>query len=222
MDVLAEYNKLKQKKDEAGGFKPLQIYDQMKLYRKANVTTKQYNKKTKKFEWFDSRTNTFFDKAEAQKYIDTEYQASLKKYYLEKFGTETPNEDLKYLKEAVNLEKFKNRKNLSIDRSSSWLHGLRYLGSRKVEGSDQKVFDAEHDQKIAKRNQLLINLKEGTSYAKKDNAELEYKINQSVKNKEDEPINLKDVSATSGYVDMRRKQLEIDKQFNTSSSGVVY
>ena len=222
MDVLAEYNKLKQKKDEAGGFKPLQIYDQMKLYRKANVKTKQYNKETKKFEWFDSRTNTFFDKAEAQKYIDTEYQASLKKYYLEKFGTETPNEDLKYLKEAVNLEKFKNRKNLSIDRSSSWLHGLRYLGSRKVEGSDQKVFDAEHDQKIAKRNQLLINLKEGTSYAKKDNAELEYKINQSVKNKEDEPINLKDVSATSGYVDMRRKQLEIDKQFNTSSSGVVY
>lgn len=222
MDVLAEYNKLKQKKDEAGGFTPLVLQDQMKLYRKANVKTKQYNKETKKFEWFDSRTNTFFDKAEAKKYIDTEYQASLKKYYLEKFGTETPNEDLKYLKEAVNLEKFKNRKNLSIDRSSSWLHGIRHLGSRKVEGSDQKVFDAEHDQKIAKRNQLLINLKEGTSYAKKDNAELEYKINESVKNSEEQPVNLKDVSVLTPYTESARKQLEIDKKFNTSSSGVTY
>ena len=119
MDVLAEYNKLKQKKDEAGGFTPLVLQDQMKLYRKANVKTKQYNEKTKKFEWFDSRTGTFFDKAEAKKYIDTEYEASLKKYYLEKFGTETPNEDLKYLQEAVNLEKFKNRKNLSIDSNAT-------------------------------------------------------------------------------------------------------
>ena len=222
MDVLAEYNKLKQKKDEAGGFTPLVLQDQMKLYRKANVKTKQYNEKTKKFEWFDSRTGTFFDKAEAKKYIDTEYEASLKKYYLEKFGTETPNEDLKYLQEAVNLEKFKNRKNLSIDRSSSWLHGLRHLASRKVEGSDQKVFDAEHDQKINKRNQLLINLKEGTSYAKKDNAELEYKINESVKNKEEQPVNLKDVSVLTPYTESARKQLEIDKRFNTSPSGVTY
>jgi hypothetical protein len=222
MDVLAEYNKLKQKKDEAGGFKPLVLQDQMKLYRKANVTTKQYNKKTKKFDWFDQRTGTFFDKSEAKKYIDTEYQASLKKYYLEKFGTETPNKDLKYLKEAVDLEKFKNRKNLSIDRSSSLLHGFRGLISRKVEGSDQKVFDAEHNKEIDKRNQLLIKSKEGTSYEAKDNAQLEYKIDQSVKNQEAEPINLKDVSATSGYVDMRRKQLEIDKQFNTSRDGVVY
>jgi len=222
MDVLAEYNKLKQKKDEAKGFKPLVLQDQMKLYRKANVTTKQYNKKTKKFDWFDQRTGTFFDKSEAQKYIDTEYQASLKKYYLEKFGTETPNKDLKYLKEAVNLEKFKNRKNLSIERSSSLLHGFRNLISRKVEGSDQKVFDAEHNKEIDRRNQLLIKSKEGTSYERKDNAELEYKINQSVKNKEEQPINLKDVSATSSYVDMRRKQLEIDKQFNTTRDGVVY
>ena len=59
-------------------------------------------------------------------------------------------------------------------------------------------------------------------YEKKENAELEYKINQAVTNKESEPINLKDVSVTSGYVDMRRKQLEIDKRFNTSGSGVVY
>ena len=60
------------------------------------------------------------------------------------------------------------------------------------------------------------------SFFKKDNAQLEYKINQSVKNKEDQPINLKDVNATSGYVDMKKEQLKIDKQFNTSESGVVY
>ena len=70
--------------------------------------------------------------------------------------------------------------------------------------------------------QRLAEAKKGTSYEKKENAELEYKINQAVTNKEEDPINLKDVSATSGYVDMRRKQLEIDKQFNTSGSGVVY
>jgi len=222
MDVFAEYNKLKKKKDDAGGFTPLVLQDQMKLYRKKNVQTKQYNDKTKKFEWFDQRTGTFFDKAEAKKYIDAEYQASLKKYYLEKFGTETPNKDLKYLKEAVNLEKFKNRKNLSIDRSSSLLHGFRKLISRKVEGSDQKVFDAEHDQEIARRSQLLIKSKEGTSYARKDNAELEYKINDSVKNSEGQPVNLKDMSVLTPYAESARKQLEIDKKFNTSPGGVVY
>ena len=61
----------------------------------------------------------------------------------------------------------------------------------------------------------------GFDFVFKDNAELEYKINQSVKNQEEQPINIKDVNATSGYVDMRRKQLEIDKQFNTAD-GVVY
>ena len=76
--------------------------------------------------------------------------------------------------------------------------------------------------RLKKKEQLLINQKEGTSFIQKDNAQLEYKINQAVTNKEEEPINLKDVSATSGYVDMRRKQLEIDKQFNTSGSGVTY
>ena len=242
MDYKVEYAKLLKKVEDAGGGKFIGKYqtnpgfqtketpwyipklqpDTIKLYRKKYVTTKQYNKKTKKFEWFDQRTEDFYDAKETKEHIFSENEKQLKKYYLETFGTETPQKDLKYLQQGINLQKYKNRKNLSIERSSSWLHGIRYLGSRKVEGSDQKVFDAEHNKEIDRRNQLLIKSKEGTSYERKDNAELEYKINQSVKNKEEQPINLKDVSATSSYVDMRRKQLEIDKQFNTTRDGVVY
>ena len=221
MDFQAEYQKLLQKKENAGGFKPLNLKSDIKLYTNEYVTTKQYNKKTKKFEWFDKRTNTFFDRTEAKKYVKSESETKLKKYYLENFGTETPFKDLAYLKEGANLEKYKNRKNLSIDRSSSLLHNFRNLISRKIEGSDQKVFDAKHDNEIKKREQFLIKSKEGTSYFKKDNAELEYKINQSVKNKEEQPINLKDVSANSRYVDMQKEQLRIDKKFNTYD-GVTY
>ena len=42
-----------------------------------------------------------------------------------------------------------------------------------------------------------------------------------VTNQENQPINLKDVSATSGYVDMKKEQLKIDKRFNTYD-GVTY
>ena len=84
------------------------------------------------------------------------------------------------------------------------------------------VFSEANQKRINTLNNEIAEAKKGTSYEKKENAELEYKINQAVTNKEEEPINLKDVSATSGYVDMRRKQLEIDKRFNTSGSGVVY
>ena len=64
--------------------------------------------------------------------------------------------------------------------------------------------------------------KEGTSFIQQDDAQLEYKIDQAVTNQENQPINLKDLSVTTPYVESRRKQLEIDKRFNTSGSGVVY
>jgi len=222
MDVFAEYNKLKKKKSDAGGFKPLILEDPMKIYRKTYVQTKAYNEDTKKYEWFDQRTGTFFNKSETKEYLKSENDKFLKKYYLENFGTETPYKDLQYLKQATDLERYKNRKNLSIDRSSSLLHGFRHLLSRKVEGSDQKVFDAQHDKEIARRNQLLIKAKEGTSYQRQEDAQVELKINESVTNQENQPINIKDLSVVSPYVEQRREQLKIDEKFNTSPSGVVY
>ena len=84
------------------------------------------------------------------------------------------------------------------------------------------MFDAEHEKEIEKKEQKLLELKEGTSYITRDNAQLELGIQNAVKNQEEQPVNLKDLSVISPYVETRRKQLEIDKQFNTSSGGVTY
>tara|TARA_R100000995_G_scaffold81464_1_gene54304 strand:- start:751 stop:1413 length:663 start_codon:yes stop_codon:yes gene_type:complete len=220
MNFEAEYQKLLQKKIKAGGFRAgytegegFKTYN-LGGYKQEFADTKKYNPKTKKFELFDTRTNDFYDKTKVGSFIKEQNNLADKKYFLEVFGTETPNEDLAYLKKGAELERLKGREGLLI-------YNLRDLASKKVTGSKDSVFDKEFASKIQKREQLLIESKEGTSYFTKDNAELEYKINQSVKNKEEEPINLKDVSATSGYVDMRRKQLEIDKQLNTYD-GVTY
>ena len=188
MDYKVEYDKLLKKVVDAGGGRLFNTYktnpgfqtketpwwvpklqpDTIKLYRKRHVQTKKYNDKTKKYEFWDERTGDFYDAKETKKHIFSENEKQLKKYYLDTFGTETPQEDLKYLQQGINLQKYKNRKNLSIDRSSSWIHGIRHLGSRKITGSDQKVLDAQHDKEIAKREEKLDKLRINTSYGKKD------------------------------------------------------
>ena len=180
MDYKAEYDKLLKKLVDAGGgyafgtykFTPNTIpKDRIKIYKNQYVKTKQYNEKTQKYEDFDSRTGTFYNEKEALSHIKVTGDKDIKKYYLDTFGTETPEQDIKYLEQGMNLQKYENRKNLSIDRSSSWWHGIRHLGSKKIEGSDQKVFDAEHDQRIAEREKKLAKLRINTSYGKKDKEE---------------------------------------------------
>ena len=221
MNYEEEYQKLLNKKIEAGGFNAgyfegegFKTYN-VGSYKQEFANTKKYNPETKKFELFDTRTNKFYDVKEAGAFIKDQNKQADQAYFLEVFGTKTPEKDLQYLKNARDLQRLKNRKGLLI-------YNIRDLASKKVTGSGDSVYSKEFANTIQKKEQLLINQKEGTSFVQKDNAQLEYKINQAVKNKEEEPINLKDVSATSGYVDMRRKQLEIDKRFNTSGSGVVY
>ena len=140
-------------------------------YKKEFVKTKQYNEKTKRYELWDDRTENFYKKAEAEKYLASEENKRVKKYYLDNFGTETPEEDLKYLQQGAQLQKYKGRKNLSIDNVASWIHGARYLGSKKITDTDQKVFDAQHDKNIAKREEKLDKLRINTSYGKKDKEE---------------------------------------------------
>ena len=221
MDFEKEYKKLLDKKIKAGGFNPgyfegegFKTYN-VNSYKQEFANTKKYNPETKKFELFDTRTNKYYDVKEAGAFIKDQNKQADQAYFFEVFGTKTPKKDLQFLKNAVELQRLKNRQGLLI-------YNIRDLASKKITGSEDSVYSKEFANKIKKKEQLLINQKEGTSFVQKDNAELEYKINQAVTNKEEEPINLKDVSATSGYVDMRRKQLEIDKQFNTSGSGVVY
>ena len=221
MNYEEEYQKLLNKKIEAGGFKAgyfegegFKTYN-VGSYKQEFANTKKYNPETKKFELFDTRTNKYYDVKEAGAFIKDQNKQADQAYFFEVFGTKTPEKDLQYLKNARDLERLKNRKGLLI-------YNIRDLASKKITGSGDSVYSKEFANTIQKKEQLLINQKEGTSFVQKDNAQLEYKINQAVTNKEEEPINLKDVSATSGYVDMRRKQLEIDKQFNTSGSGVVY
>ena len=187
-------------------------FNGVKDYRSKFVTTKK--RIDGKFKWFDSRTGKVFDVKAAKEYIAEKNDTAAKAYYQKVYGTETPVEDMNYLNKLIrNTNRLNQTVNpLKITRDMTPIEGK--------EGAT--VFSEANQKRINTLNNEIAEAKKGTSYEKKENAELEYKINQAVTNKEEEPINLKDVSATSGYVDMRRKQLEIDKQFNTSGSGVVY
>ena len=187
-------------------------FNGVKDYRSKFVTTKK--RVDGKFKWFDSRTGKLFDVKAAKDYIAEKNEIAKKAYYQKVYGTETPVEDMNYLNKLIrNTNRLNQTVNpLKITRDMTPIEGK--------EGAT--VFSEANQKRINTLNNEIAEAKKGTSYEKKENAELEYKINQAVTNKEDEPINLKDVGATSGYVDMRRKQLEIDKRFNTSGSGVVY
>ena len=187
-------------------------FNGVKDYRSKFVTSKK--RVGGKFKWFDSRTGKVFDAKAAKEYIAEKNGIAEKAYYQKVYGTETPVEDMNYLNKLIrNTNRLNQTVNpLKITRDMTPIEGK--------EG--ETVFSEANQKRINTLNNEIAEAKKGTSYEKKENAELEYKINQAVTNKEEEPINLKDVGATSGYVDMRRKQLEIDKQFNTSGSGVVY
>ena len=187
-------------------------FNGVKDYRSKFVTSKK--RVGGKFKWFDSRTGKVFDAKTAKEYITEKNDVAAKAYYQKVYGTETPVADMNYLNKLIrNTNRLNQTVNpLKITRDMTPIEGK--------EG--ETVFSEANQKRINTLNNEIAEAKKGTSYEKKENAELEYKINQAVTNKEEEPINLKDVGATSGYVDMRRKQLEIDKRFNTSGSGVVY
>ena len=221
MNYEEEYQKLLNKKIEAGGFragyfegKGFKTYTE-DSYKNEFADTKKYNPETKTYQRFDTRTDKFYNVKEAGVFIKDQNKQADEGYFLEVFGTKTPEKDLQYLKNARDLERLKNRKGLLI-------YNIRDLASKKITGSKDSVFSKEFDQKIKKKTNELLIKKEDTSFIQKDNAQLEYKIDQSVKNQVEQPVNLKDLSVISPYVETRRKQLEIDKRFNTSGSGVVY
>ena len=221
MNYEEEYQKLLNKKIEAGGFragyfegKGFKTYTE-DSYKNEFADTKKYNPETKTYQRFDTRTDKFYNVKEAGVFIKDQNKQADEGYFLEVFGTKTPEKDLQYLKSARDLERLKNRQGLLI-------YNIRNLASKKITGSKDSVYSKEFANNIKKKEQLLINQKEGTSFIQKDNAQLQYKIDQSVKNQEEQPVNLKDLSVITPYVETRRKQLEIDKRFNTSGSGVVY
>jgi len=221
MNYEEEYQKLLNKKIEAGGFRAgyfegegFKTYTE-DSYKNEFADTKKYNPETKTYQRFDTRTDKFYNVKEAGVFIKDQNKQADEGYFLEVFGTKTPEKDLQYLKNARDLERLKNRQGLLI-------YNIRNLASKKITGSKDSVYSKEFANKIKKKEQLLINQKEGTSFIQKDNAQLQYKIDQSVKNQEEQPVNLKDLSVITPYVETRRKQLEIDKRFNTSGSGVVY
>ena len=187
-------------------------FNGVKDYRSKFVTSKK--RVDGKFKWFDSRTGKVFDVKAAKEYIAEKNDTAAKAYYQKVYGTETPIADMNYLNKLIrNTNRLNQTVNpLKITRDMTPIEG--------EEG--ETVFSKANQKRINTLNNEIAEAKKGTSYEKKENAELEYKINQAVTNKEEDPVNLKDVSATSGYVEMRRQQLEIDKQFNTSESGVVY
>tara|TARA_R100001224_G_scaffold47895_1_gene27686 strand:+ start:208 stop:951 length:744 start_codon:yes stop_codon:yes gene_type:complete len=188
-------------------------FNGVKDYKSKFVTTKTYVK-GKGYVGFDSRTGKVFDAKSAKEYIAEKNDIAKKAYYQKVYGTETPVEDMNYLNKVIR----------NTNRMNQTVNPLKITrDTTPIEGEEgETVYSKANQKRINKLNNEIAEAKKGTSYEKKENAELEYKINQAVTNKEEDPINLKDVSATSGYVETRRKQLEIDKQFNTSGSGVVY
>jgi len=188
-------------------------FNGVKDYKSKFVTTKTYVK-GKGYVGFDSRTGKVFDAKAAKEYIAEKNDIAKKAYYQKVYGTETPVEDMNYLNKVIR----------NTNRMNQTVNPLKITrDTTPIEGEEgETVYSKANQKRINKLNNEIAEAKKGTSYEKKENAELEYKINQAVTNKEEDPINLKDVSATSGYVETRRKQLEIDKQFNTSGSGVVY
>ena len=199
--------------NEAKDFRTLRLND----YKAKYTTSRKYNKETKKYELFDTRTNKLFNRKDAYDYINLKNSEAAKAHYKTIYGTETPQKDIEYLQKVFKVEKESKKEFLTINKAFA-----EKYGSKTLEGSDLTVADKKNQLRIIKLNEALQDKKKGTSFEKAENAQLEYKINQSVKNKENQPINLKDVSATSGYLDMRKEQLKIDKKFNTSPGGVVY
>ena len=191
-------------------------------YKSKYAKTRKYNTKTKKYELFDTRTGTFFDRDNAFEYINSKNQEAAKVHYQRIYGTETPEKDIKYLQELVKLDKKGIFEQGDYKDISNYTNVFNRANLQIIEGTNITVGDKKKQEEYNKKLQKLNELKIGTSFEKAENAQLEYKIDQAVTNQENQPINIKDLSVTSPYVDLHREQLKIDEKFNTSPSGVVY
>ena len=191
-------------------------------YKKSYANTRKYNTKTKKYELFDTRTGTFFDRDNAFEYINSKNQEAAKVHYQKIYGTETPEKDIKYLQGLLKLDKKGIFEQGDYKDIQSYKDVFNRANLQIIEGTNITVGDKKKQEEYNKKVQKVNELKIGTSFEKAENAQLEYKIDQAVTNQENQPINIKDLSVTSPYVDLQREQLKIDERFNTSPSGVVY
>ena len=198
---------------QAKDFRTFRLND----YKSTYANTRKYNPKTKKYELFDTRTGEYFNREKAYDYINLKNDEAARAHYLKIYGTETPQKDIEYLSKLIKVENASKKDFLTINK----MFAEKY-GSKMLEGEGITVAEKKDQLRINKLNQELAKKKEGTSFEKAENAQLEYKIDQAVTNQENQPINIKDLSVTSPYVDLQREQLKIDERFNTSPSGVVY
>ena len=129
---------------------------QKRRYKLDYVNTVKFNPKSGQFEPYDKRTKSFYNEAEANKYIADNVRKSRKKYFLKGVGTETPQKDLKYLYAKNKLENLKNSKNTSV-----WK--IRNSLSNKIEGGGT-VYEQEWLQDIKNAEAKLLKLRAGTKY----------------------------------------------------------
>lgn len=204
------------KPTEAKDFRLLRLND----YKSTYANTRKYNKETKKYDLFDTRTNKVFSKKDAYDYINLKNSEAAKFHYKTIYGTETPQKDIEYLQQFFKVEKESKKDFLTINKAFA-----EKYGSKTLEGEGITVADKKEQLRIIKLNEALQDKKKGTSFEKTENAQLEYKINQAVKNKDDQPLNLKDVRGVtienSTLPSHVKEQLMIDKKFNTYD-GVTY
>ena len=86
-------------------------------YKKSYANTRKYNTKTKKYELFDTRTGTFFDRDNAFEYIESKNQEAAKAHYQKLYGTETPEKDIKYLQQNSIRKVFLNKEITKISKA---------------------------------------------------------------------------------------------------------
>lgn len=216
-DNLSIIPKLKGRHTDAKDFRLFALMD----YKGKYANTRKFNPETKKYELFDTRTQTFFNKDDAVEYINTKNSEAAKVHYQNIYGTETPEKDIKYLQELIKLDKKGIFEQGDYKDIQNYKNVFNRGNLQIIEGTDITVQEKKDQEVLNKKLEKLDQLKIDTSFQRQEDAQLEYKINQAVTNNENQPINVKDLSVISPYVETRRKQLEIDKQFNTSG-GVTY
>ena len=133
-------------------------HSQLRRYKLDYVNTVKFNPKSGTFEPFDSRTKTFYNEKDANKFILTEVDKNRKQRFLEEVGTTTPAEDLSYLYAYNKLQHLKSDKELN----PVWK--IRNSFSPKVEGTDTTLYEQKWLQDIKDAEAKLLKLRAGTSY----------------------------------------------------------
>ena len=133
-------------------------HSQLRRYNLDYVKTAKFNPKSGQFEPYDSRTKTFYNEKDANKFIVENVKKNRKIKFLKETGTETPIADLNYLYAYNKLQRLKS------DKETNPIWAIRNSFSTKIEGSNSTVYEQEWLQQIKDEEAKVLKLRSGTKY----------------------------------------------------------